>query len=207
MSPPLPGLWNPDASAPRDGAFRTDLAHEFGHAIAARHFGVHVASITLRGLAVLDGSIRVRGACSTVWWGGLGQPPWDLAVVSAAGPVAECLERDEDPLRDPLALMRSSTEFAGDLEDVLVAAGLHHGVPAADSLAHVQTAVREAYDIVNSRLPRMRSLIERYEVEAFTSGAPTLVIPWDDELDMYFSIAPRDERPLTIAWLPGALGR
>jgi hypothetical protein len=207
MSPPLPGLWNPDASAPRDGAFCADLAHELGHGIAARHFGVHVASITLRGLAVLDGRVRVHGGCSTEWWARPDQSPWDLAVLSAAGPVAECLERDEDPLHDPLALMRSSAEFAGDLEDVLVAAGLQHGVAAADSLAHVETAVCEACDIVKARLPRMRSLIARYEDEAITSDSATLVIPWDNELDRYFSMASRDERPLTISWLLGALGR
>lgn len=207
MSPPLPGLWNPDASTPRDGWFRTDLAHELGHGIAARHFGVYATSITLRGLAVGDGFVRVHGGCSTEWWARLNQSPWDLAVLSAAGPVAECLDRGEDPLRDPFALMRSSAEFASDLTDLLVAAGLHHRVAAADALAHVGTAVSEACDIVRARLPRIRSLIARYEEQALASGVTTLVIAWDEEMDAYFAITPGDERPLTIAWLPGILGQ
>ena len=186
MSQSLPGLWDPDASAPRDGAFRTDLAHELGHGVVARHFGITVSSITLRGLAVGDGFIRVSGGCSTDWWAHPWQPPWDLAVVSAAGPVAESLERNEDPLRDPLALMQSSTEFAGDLEDLLAAIGLHHHVPATDSPAYVPIAVRDAYGIVKDRLPRMRALIESYEDTVLTSGATTFDIPWDDELTRSF---------------------
>jgi len=178
-------MWIPGASAPRDGSFRTDLTHELGgHALVAHHFEIGVESIIIREMAQVDGDLRVRGGCAVVWWDSLRRPsPGNLAIMSVAGMVAELLDAGLDPREDPLATLRSNSEFAGDLEDALRYLGARFKCTTRDECeAWIPKAVNEAYAIVERCLEAIRAVVAQYEQEVRETGTADLMIEWNDDL-------------------------
>jgi hypothetical protein len=178
-----PSSRDPQTSALRDGSFRADLTHELGHAIVAHHVGVTVTSVVVRNIALVDGELRVRGGCSIEWWAGLGVPG-KLAVMSVAGMVAEMLDRAEDPRRDPLALLRSDVEFAGDLEDALIYLQRRfRGATQEKCEMLIPRAVDEAHAILAPRLAAIRAVVTRFDQHVRETRCADLTIAWSDDDD------------------------
>jgi len=87
--------------------------------------------------------------------------------------------------------MRSNAEFASDLEDVLVRAGLHHRVPAADSLGHVATAVGERTTSSRPGCPVCYRSSRAMKTTRSLRARPRSAIPWGEDLDMLLNSAER----------------
>ncbi len=159
--------------------------HELGgHALVAHHLDIGVESIIIRGMAQVNGNLRVHGGCAVVWWTDACRPrPGNLAIMSVAGMVAELLDAGLDPREDPLSALRSNPEFAGDLEDALRYLGARFKcTTGAECEAWVPKAVDEAYAIVDKRLGAIRAVVAQYEQEVRETGITDLMIEWDDDL-------------------------
>lgn len=185
----VPSSWDPNTSAPRNGSFRSDLTHELGHAIVAHQLDIIVVSLVVRNIALVDGELRVRGACSIEWCDGF-RVAGDLAVMSVAGAVAEMLDRNEDPRRDALAVLSSDVELASDFEDALTY--LKRRFPTATQQrceALIPRAVDEAHAILAPRLEAIRAVAARFDQHVRVTRSSDLTIRWEEDESLLAELA------------------
>jgi hypothetical protein len=177
-------MWSnldPRTGRRREGAFRVDLMHEFGHWVTGEHGGLRPAGLGLYGLdhnddgtitATLGGGVLFR-TCLPL--------EWEFVVAHVGGVVAEKLADDEAfPFGDPIQLLSTDPDLLHDLNNAkehLAKLGIRQD-DATRVGSELSRAIVQAAEIVRPLLPRLRDQVAQLEDLVRADRLGKLEIEW-----------------------------